>query len=219
MIKRNDFLKIEFTGRIKDGDVFDSTRKEDLEKMHSGHNHSIESQPFIFCIGHKMFLGALEDFLIGKELGKDYEVELSPEDAFGKRESSLIQRIPLKVFRDQKLNPVQGASFNFDGRVGRVLAVSGGRVMTDFNHPLSGKNLVYTIRVIETVNDLNEKIQSLNDFFFKKKFKFEVKDKNLFIEADENYKKFIELFKDKYKELIGLDVEVKKSLNEGKNSE
>ena len=162
MIKEKDFIEIEFTGKIKDGEVFDSTIKEELEKLHVGHDHPVEAKPFIFCLGQEMFLKALDDFLIGKETGKEYEIELEPEQAFGKRNPSLIQRIPISVFREQKVNPAPGVVFNFDGRIGKTLTVSGGRVMVDFNHALAGKTLVYKIKILRKITDLNEKIKALN---------------------------------------------------------
>ena len=55
-----------------------------MEKVHEDHDHPIEAEPFIFCLGEGMFLPGIEDFLIGKEIG-EYEVELPPEKAFGKR--------------------------------------------------------------------------------------------------------------------------------------
>ncbi|MBU2459332.1 MAG: hypothetical protein KKB29_03145, partial [Nanoarchaeota archaeon] len=57
--------------------------------------------------------------------------------------------------------------------------------------------------------DLNEKVKALNDFFFKKDFKFEVKDKKLILEVEKPMVKMIELFKDKFKEILGLELEVK----------
>ena len=32
MLKKKDFIEIEFTGKTKDGEIFDSNTKEDLEK-------------------------------------------------------------------------------------------------------------------------------------------------------------------------------------------
>jgi len=209
-IKEKDFIEIEFTGKIKDGEVFDSTIKDELEKLHVGHDHPVEAKPFIFCLGQGMFLKALDDFLIGKETGKDYEIELESEQAFGKRNPSLVQKIPISVFKEQKVNPAPGVVFNFDGRVGKTLTVSGGRVMVDFNHSLAGKTLIYKIKILRKVIDINEKIKAFNEFFFRKEFKFEVKDKKLVMEVEESLVKFVELFKDKFKEILGLELEVKK---------
>ena len=208
-IKEKDFIEIEFTGKIKDGEVFDSTIKDELEKLHVEHDHPIEAKPFIFCLGQGMFLKALDDFLIEKETGKDYEIELESEQAFGKRNPSLVQKIPINVFKEQKVNPAPGVVFNFDGRVGKILTVSGGRVMVDFNHSLAGKTLIYKIKILRKVTDLNEKIKALNEFFFRKEFKFEVKDKKLIIEVEESLIKLVELFKDKFKDALGLELEVK----------
>jgi FKBP-type peptidyl-prolyl cis-trans isomerase 2 len=202
-LKKGDFIEIEFTGKIKDGDIFDSNIKEDLEKL----NPKAQAKPFVFCLGQDMFLKGIEDFLIGKEIG-EYNIELTADKAFGKRNPSLIQRMPIKVFHDQKLNPVPGAPFNFDGKIGKVLTVSGGRVMVDFNSPLAGRDVVYKIRVKRKVDVLAEQVKALNDFLFRKDLKFEIKDKNLVLHVDKAIKPFAEAFKPKYKEMLDLDLKV-----------
>jgi len=213
-IKKHDFIEIDFTGKIKDGEVFDSTSKEELEKLHQGHDHPIEAKPLIFCLGHGMFLDALDDFLVGKETGKTYEVELPPEKSFGQRDSKLVQMIPIDIFKKQKINPIPGYSLNFDGRVGKILTVSGGRVMVDFNHSLSGKTVDYQIKVLRIVTDINEKIKALNDFFFRREFKSDVNDKKLVIYADKQMARIVPLFADKFKEILNLDLEVKEESKE-----
>ncbi|MEX0920139.1 MAG: peptidylprolyl isomerase [Candidatus Pacearchaeota archaeon] len=221
-IKEKDFIEIDFVGRVKDGEVFDSTKKEDLEKLHEGHDHHVDAKPFTFSVGQGMFMKSLDEFLTGKEVGKEYDVELEPEKAFGKRDPSSVQRIPSNVFKEQKINPYPGAMFNFDGRIGKVLTVSGGRVIVDFNHALAGKDVVYKINVLRKVTDLNEKIKAVNNFLFKKDLDFEVneKDKKILIDTkgDNSTERMVELFKDKYKEILGFDVEAKKNQKEEKES-
>ena len=73
VLQKKDFIEIEFTGREKGGDIFDSNIKEDLKKA----NLNTEAKPFVFCLGENMFLQALDEHLIGKDLGK-YEIELEP---------------------------------------------------------------------------------------------------------------------------------------------
>ena len=207
-LKKGDFIQIEFAGRVKEGEVFDSNIKEDLEKLHAGHDHPIEAKPFVFCLGQNMFLKGIDDFLIGKDIGK-FEIELKAENAFGARDKEKIKRIPLQLFRQQKMNPAPGMTFNLDGMVGRIMAVSGGRVLTDFNNPLAGKDVVYNIKVLKKIDGIKEKISSFNDFLFRKEMKFEIKDKKLIIETDKQFAQFAELFKPKYKEIFDLDLEVK----------
>ncbi len=203
-LQKNDFIEIEFTGQVKDRDIFDSNIKEDIEKS----KLKLESKPFIFSLGQGMFLKGIDDFLIGKEIG-EYNIELQPEDAFGKRDSKLVQIIPMKVFHQQKINPFPGAVFNFDGRIARIISVSGGRVMTDFNNPIAGKIVTYKIKIKRKLEDKKEKIKSFINFLFKKDLDFEIKEKKLIISTDKQFAQFVPMFKDKFKEMFDLDLEVK----------
>lgn len=202
--QKNDFIEIEFIGKIKDGEVFDSNIPEELKKLNSNQ----PAKPFIFSLGQDMFLKGAEDFLIGKDVGS-YEIDLKPEKAFGLRNPSFIQMIPLRVFIEHQINPVPGAVLTFDNKLGKVLTVSGGRIMVDFNNPLAGKEVVYNIKVLRKIEDINEKIQSLNEFLFRRDFKYEIKEKKLILEVEKGFKSFVELFKDKFKEMLSLDLEVK----------
>ncbi|HUS51122.1 MAG TPA: peptidylprolyl isomerase [Candidatus Paceibacterota bacterium] len=207
VLQKKDFIEIQFTGRIKGGEVFDSNIKKDLEKINPEINPE-QIKPFSFCLGEEMFLKGIDDFLIGKEVG-EYTIELMPEEAFGKRNSKLIQMMPMKIFMQQKVNPIPGAIFNFDGRIAKILTVSGGRIMVDFNNPLAGKDLIYDIKILRKITDLKEKVNVLNGFLFKKSFKFEIKEKKLIMEVEKSLVKLVEMFKDKFKDILGLDLEVK----------
>ena len=208
VLQKKDFIEIEFTGKTKEGEIFDSNIKEDLKKA----NLKVDPKPFIFCLGEGMFLKSVEDFLIGKEI-EEYFLELSPEKAFGKRNSALVQVFPAKTFREHKLNPIPGTMFSFDGKLAKIISVSGGRVMVDFNNPLSGKDVSYKIKVLRKVDDIDEKIKAFNEFLFRKNFEFEIKEKILVLKVEKELIQFIELFKEKYKEVLGLDLEVEEALN------
>ncbi len=214
-LKAKDFVEIEFTGRIKDsGEVFDSNTKEELEKLHSGHDHPVNAEPFVFALGEGMFLKAIDDFLIGKpEKTGEYEIDLDPVNAFGLRNSKLIQTMPMRVFREKDINPVPGAILDFDGRAGKILAVSGGRVIVDFNHALAGKPVSYKIKILRKVDDENEKIKAVNKFFFGNEPKFKVEGKKLIIELDKQFEPLGKLFNEKYNEILGLDMEIKEPEN------
>ncbi len=214
-LKEKDFVEIEFTGKIKDGEVFDSNIKQDIEE--SGLKAS--AKPFIFALGQGMFLKGVDNSLIGKKVGEEYNIELKAEDAFGKRNPEAIKLIPSNVFRQHKINPIPGVMFNFDGKPARILSASGGRIRVDFNNPLAGKDVEYKIKILRKIDKINEKVDSLNEFLFRKKFKFEIKDKNLILNVDIQLFKFVELFKEKYKEILGLDLEVKEVKTENKSPE
>ena len=203
-LEKKDFIKIEFTAKVKEGDIFDSNIKEDLK----GRDIKKEIKPFIFCLGESMFLQGIEDVLIGKDIG-EYNIELTSDKAFGKRDPNLVQMMPIKIFAEQNVNPIPGVMFNFDGRIGKILTVTGGRVLVDFNNPLAGRDVEYKVRVLRKVEDLNEKVKALIEFFFKRDLKFEIKEKKLILEVEKPMKQFIEMFKEKFKEILDLDLEVK----------
>ncbi len=205
-LQEKDFIEIEFTARIKDGEIFDSNIKEDIEDTEL----KTKAKPFVFCLGEGMFLPGVEDFLIGKEIG-EYRIELLPEKAFGKRNANLIQMMPSKVFSEQNINPIPGVMFNFDGRIGKILTVTGGRVMVDFNNPIAGKEVIYDLKILRKVEDINEKAKALIDFLFKKDLKFEINEKKLILEIEKPMKQFVEMFKDKFKDMLGLELEVKET--------
>jgi FKBP-type peptidyl-prolyl cis-trans isomerase 2 len=214
IMQKKDFIEVEFTGKVKDGGIFDSNIKEDLKKL----NPDETPKPLIFCLGEGMFLKGIDDFLIGKEIGS-YTIELTPEKAFGPRIAEMVQMIPSKIFREQRLNPMPGVVFNFDGRLAKVLSVSGGRIMVDFNHPLAGKIVIYDVRVLRKIDDLNERVKAFIDFLFRREMKFSVKDKKVIIEVEKNISKFVEMFKDKFKEVLELDLEIKEIDNPAKEAQ
>ncbi len=203
-LQKKDFIEIEFTGKIKGGEVFDSNIKKDLEHL----NPEAKPKPLVFSLGEGMFLKGIDDFLIGKEVGK-YTIELSPDKAFGPRIPDFVQKVPIKIFHSQNLNPVPGALFNFDGRIAKVLSVSGGRVMVDFNNPLAGKDVIYEINILRKIDDMNEKVKSLIDFLFRREMNFKIENEKVIIEVEKNLVQFVEMFKEKFKDIIGLDLEVK----------
>jgi FKBP-type peptidyl-prolyl cis-trans isomerase 2 len=204
VLKKKDFIEIEFTGKVKDGEIFDSNIKSDLSKT----NLNQEPKPFVFCLGEGMFLKSIDEFLIGKDIGK-YEIELEPEKAFGNRNPKLVQIMPMRVFAQQKVNPVPGMMFNFDGRIAKILTVSGGRVITDFNNPIAGKIVQYKIIVKKKIEDLNEKIKAFINFLFRRDLKFEVKDKKIVIEVEKQTAKFVGMFAEKFKDVFDKKLEVK----------
>lgn len=204
-IEKNTFIEIEFDGKIKDGDLFDSTNQKNAEKL------GVEKEklkPLIVSVGNDMVVKGLDKEFLKNEVGKDYEIELKPEEAFGKRDPKLIQMVPLKNFLDEKINPQRGMQFSLDGRVAKVLSVSGGRVMVDFNNILAGKNIVYNYKITRKVDDLKERFDSLQQFFFKKVFDSEVKQEKIHVKVDKKFAQLFEIMKDKFKEILGKEIVV-----------
>ena len=104
--------------------------------------------------------------------------------------------------------------FNFDGKAAKILTISGGRIMVDFNNPLAGKEVIYKLKIKRKIDDINEKIKALLNFFFRKEIDFEIKDNKIILNIEPNLKKFVELFKDKFKEIFKMELEIKQAKEE-----
>jgi FKBP-type peptidyl-prolyl cis-trans isomerase 2 len=201
--KKSDFIEIEFVG-LANGGVFDTNIKKEAEKI----DLKIEEKPLVVCIGQEMVVKGFDKELENKELGKKYKIKLSPEEAFGTRNKDLIKIIPLSIFKEKNIQPAPGLMLNLDGMLAKILSASGGRVITDFNNPLSGKEIEYEFTIKKKITDEKEKINALQDFFFKKRFTFSLKDKKIIF--DKEAEPFLKFFEKKFKEILGKEVEVEK---------
>lgn len=157
-IKPNDFVEIEYTGKLKDSGIVFDTTDEKVAKEHE--LPRAQYGPVVVIIGQGQLLKGLEEQIIGKEPGK-YIIQLSAEKAFGKKNAKLIQLVPTKKFTEQKIQPVSGLQLNIDGNICTIRQVTGGRVMVDFNHPLAGRDVVYEINVRGVVADKKEQLKAV----------------------------------------------------------
>jgi FKBP-type peptidyl-prolyl cis-trans isomerase 2 len=202
--KKNDFVEIEYIGRT-DGEVFDSNIPKEVKKV----NPQAESKPLIAAIGVGMVVKGLDKDLEAKEIGKKYIVLVKQEDAYGKRNPQMIRTVQKAAFLEHEMNPVPGMTVALDNQLAKIISVSGGRVMVDFNHPLAGKELEFEYTIKKKLTDTKEKINALQNFFFRKEFEFDLDDKDKkIIFKDLQLAPILNMFKDKFKELIGYDVEI-----------
>ncbi len=211
-IQKNDFIELEFTG-LSNEMVFDTTDPKEAEKM----GLNAEVKPVITSVGNKMVLEGLDEELEGKEIGEKYAIHLTPEKAFGPRNSDMIKTVSMKVFKEKNMNPMPGMTLQLDNYIAKILSVSGGRVIVDFNNPLAGKEVDYKFKILRKVDNINEKVNALQDFFFRKRFEFDIdKEKKKIIFSDKKIKPIIDMFKQKFNDLTGFEFEVSKKKEEEK---
>lgn len=203
-VEKNTFIEIEYTGKTEDGEIFDSTRKDDEKIM--GVNEGT-FKPLKLAVGNEMIVKGLDEDFIGKEIGKDYSVKVSPEKAFGKRDPKLVQMVSMSNFNEQKVVPQKGMQFSFDGKLAKIVSVSGGRVLVDFNHSLAGKNLIYSYKILRKVEDKKEQLDSLQEFFFRQKFDSEINGNTAKIKIEKKFLPIFELMKQRFEEIISLKIE------------
>lgn len=205
-VKRNDFVEIKYTG-YANGNVFDSNIEEDLKKIDP------QAKPIlnVVIVGQKMLIDGFDNAIEGKEIGKEYEIKISPKDGFGDRKTNLVKTIPLSVFRDKNTDPRPGMVLYLDNVIAKIMSVSGARVLVDFNNPLAGKEVTYKFKIVRKVTDDREKIKYFFESFLRVVPEYDVKDDKVIVRAMKDFEVFVTAFQDKFKELIGknLVLEVK----------
>jgi len=157
-LKKHDFIELDFTGIIKDDNLIFDTTLENVAKENNIFNAKVKYKPVVICLGESQIIAGLDGKIIGKEAGK-HRIELKPEEAFGKKDTKLLQLIPLSVFKKQQIQPFPGLQVEIDGNMG-VIRTSGSRVIVDFNHPFSGKEIIYDVEIKRIIDDEKEKVKS-----------------------------------------------------------
>lgn len=204
-VKNKDFVELEFSGKIKDGELFDTTRADDAKKLNIDEK---SVKPLIVCVGQDMLVKGFDKDLIGKEVGKEYTVNISAVDAFGKRDPLLVQMVSLKNFSEQKIFPQKGMQFSFDGRLAKIVSVSGGRVLVDFNNILAGKDISYDYKILRIIQDKKEKLDSLQEFFFKRVFESELKEDKFFVNVEKRFSQIFELMKKRFEDILETSINI-----------
>ncbi len=160
-IKNGDFVELEYTGLLKDLDAVFDTTSEETAKKEGIHDPKMTYGPVSICVGQGQILQGLDASLEGLEIGKEHELTLPPEKAFGKKDGKLMKLVPTSAFKKQGINPATGLQVNIDGAVGTIRTVTGGRTIVDFNHPFSGKEVLYRVTIRRKLTDVKEKVLAL----------------------------------------------------------
>ncbi len=160
-MEKGDFVEIEYTGRVKSsGEVFDTTDEEVAKKAGIYSEHTSYG-PITVVVGAGHVINGLDEALLTMKEGDKKVIELPPEKAFGKRNQKLVRVFSLTMFRKKGITPRVGEVIYFNNVEGRVVGVSSGRVVVDFNHPLAGKSVEYQLKIIRKVTDPAEKVKAI----------------------------------------------------------
>ena len=108
--------------------------------------------PVELTMGDGTLQPGLELALYGLRAGDTQTLSLLPEQAYGLRDPGLIQYMPISDF-EASFTPESGQIIAFalpngEEAAGSVLSVEDGRVEVDFNHPLAGHEITFTVEIL-----------------------------------------------------------------------
>ena len=137
-IKNGDKVKIEYTGKLDDGSVFDT---------------SAGKQPLEFEVGSGKVIKGVDNAVLGMEKGQEKNVKLEPKEAYGERNQQLMKKIPREHLpKEQEPKPGMVLIIktpNGQQIPAKIADVTDNEITLDLNHPLAGKNLNFGIKVVD----------------------------------------------------------------------
>ena len=108
-------------------------------------------EPVDFVVGDGSLLPGFERLIFGMAAGERQMFTVSPEDAFGQPNDNNVQYLPREQFDEDNELEI-GMVFSFadasGGELpGMIIAYDDDEVTVDFNHPLSGRTILFDVLV------------------------------------------------------------------------
>ena len=138
VITLGDTIAVNYTGRMENGEVFDSTK---------------DRMPVKFTVGLGSLIRGFERAVIGMKRGEKKTIVIAPGDAYGPYREDLLIDLPRgNVPADVELSI--GAVVILGDRSGNTMPatitlIEAETVRVDLNHCMAGKTLIFDIEILE----------------------------------------------------------------------
>lgn len=136
-VKENNTVKVHYTGKLTDGQIFDTSEGK---------------EPIEFTLGQGRLIPGFEKGLLNMKLNEKKTLNIAKEDAYGEVNEQLIQEVAKKDL-PQDMEPQVGMGLVSKAPDGSemnlmVVEVKQDAIVIDGNHPLAGRDLVFDIEVV-----------------------------------------------------------------------
>jgi FKBP-type peptidyl-prolyl cis-trans isomerase 2 len=136
-VETNSTVTVNYTGRLEDGTIFDSSTIEGRE-------------PLKATLGQGQLIKGFENGLHEMSVGDKKTIEINPSDAYGEYNDLMIQEVEktnmpgevevgMQLEAQTQMGPVQFI----------VKEVKEETVILDANHPLAGQKLIFDLEVLD----------------------------------------------------------------------
>ena len=135
-IKNGDTVSVNYTGKLEDGTIFDSSLVEGREPLHA-------------VLGQGQLISGFEKGLLEMSVGEKKTVEIEHTEAYGE----IIKEMIIEVAKNQVPENIEvGHMLQGNGPMGpvnvKVVEIKDDVVIIDGNHPLAGKKLIFDLEVM-----------------------------------------------------------------------
>lgn len=136
-VKENDTIEVHYTGKLANGQVFDS---------------SLEREPLKVQLGQGQLIPGFEKALVDMAVNEKKTITIGKEDAYGEVRNDLFQKVP-KTELPEEIKPEVGMGLVGSRPDGsqqqfRVTEVNDDHIVIDANHPLAGQDIIFDLELI-----------------------------------------------------------------------
>lgn len=137
-VKANDTVQVHYTGKLTNGQVFDSTESRG---------------PLKVTLGQGSLIPGFEKGLVDMSLNEKKTITIPKEEAYGEVQKELFQAVKNEEL-PESIKPEVGMGLVARGQDGseqqlRVAEVNEDHIVVDANHPLAGQDLIFELEVVE----------------------------------------------------------------------
>lgn len=136
--QQGDTVAVHYTGKLDDGEVFDSSKGRD---------------PLEFQVGSGQVIPGFDRAVTGLGIGESREIRLDPDEAYGAPREDLVVEVDRSQF-PAEVEPAVGQQVQVQvapgqNRVATIQEVQEEAIKLDLNHPLAGKALTFDVELVE----------------------------------------------------------------------
>ena len=136
--EKGDTVQVHYTGKLVDGQVFDTSEGGD---------------PLEFEVGSGQVIKGFDDGVKGMNIGDKKQIEIEVEDAYGERIENLVQKVPREGL-NLDTEPQAGMNLIMQLPDGNqipvaVTEVTEDSITLDANHPLAGQKLLFEVERVK----------------------------------------------------------------------
>lgn len=143
IVENNKVVSIQYLLKDEDGKTFQGNGEYILEE---------------YLHGTESIIPGLERALQGMKADQVIEVVVYEDEAYGPREKSLIIEVAIEEFENpESINEGEYIQL-FDGTDAIVIQKTDDQVIVDANHPLAGKTLFFTVKIIDVREATEEEL-------------------------------------------------------------
>ncbi len=135
VVAAGDVINVSYTGRFTNGTMFGT---------------NVGGQQLQFMVGSNQIIPGVDQGVIGMSLNQNKTITVPPSEAYGEVNSSLIIQVPANVLGNKtvQVGMVLTRRAGTQEEQGLVTAVDANTATVDFNPPLAGKTLVFSIKIL-----------------------------------------------------------------------